>query len=524
MNKTSALWNPRIFILLLAITVAWTLPAGQVAAIEARGTLEWERSLGASLRLLDVSETGNGYSVVGLNRNNHSVYLAKLHADGTVYWEKELELIAANGKRAIPASAGTTRDGGYIVGATVDGFHYRYSDYYTAKISAEGRIEWSSEYLSGSHASFNQIYEAKDGGYLFLNTTEVYLADFSKTTVGKMEANGENRREKTIASGRFTYPYAQQILELKDGGYLVAGGKDQKFYTWSLADDFTIVDEQGHAALSTGRAAATADGGYTLAGTQQGYITLYIYSSHQEPNIVPLALTGQVRSLYETAAGGYLLGTSQGVYQTNSSGEILWQYEASGLSKAIPASDGGAVVLAEGKVSKLGSGLETLEFDSDSYSLLEGQTLDTVITAVYGKDRIVISNLGEVTFSSDDESIATIDSYGNITGHKSGLTTIRAVLDGKAGSAQVYVFKMYKSLQLDSSAYRVNIGEPIDVAVSYYEGASRSIVTGESVFSTGDPSIATVDEAGKLIGLKRGQTILTAAYNGLEAKATIEVY
>lgn len=438
MKRTNVLWNQRIFTLILTMTIVWTLPAAQAAAAEATGTLEWERALGANLKLLDVSEYGNGYSVVGLNKSTNFVYMAKLHADGTVYWEEELPLIAANGKRAVPEAAGTTKDGGYIVGATVSGIHYRYSDYYAAKLNAEGRIEWTNEYLSGSHASFNYIHQAEDGGYLYLNNTEVYLADYSKTSAGKMDADGNVQIEKTLASGRFTSPYARQILELKGGSYLVVGGKDQILYTWRLAEDFSIVDEQEYTELSTGKAAATADGGYTLAGvTQQGYVRLYENSGHQESNVVQLNLTGQVRSLYETAGGGYILGTSQGVYQTDSDGNILQVYEVSGLDKAIPTSDGNAVVLVEGRIIKLGS---------------------------------------------------------------------------------------VQSLQLDSSEYSVNIGQPIDVIVTYFEGAAPLNVTKESSFRTSDPSIAYVDEEGNLIGVKRGRTMLTVTYNGLEAKAIVDVY
>lgn len=134
------------------------------------------------------------------------------------------------------------------------------------------------------------------------------------------------------------------------------------------------------------------------------------------------------------------MGTSQGVYQTDSSGGILWGYEVSGLEKAIPTSDGEAVVLAEGKVIKL----------------------------------------------------------GNI------------------GSGQ--------SLLLDSSEYSVNIGQPIDVVATYFEGVKQLNVTERSSFRTSDPSIAYVDQEGNIIGVKRGRTVLTVTYNGFEAKATVDVY
>ncbi|MNV91313.1 Bacterial Ig-like domain (group 2) [compost metagenome] len=81
---------------------------------------------------------------------------------------------------------------------------------------------------------------------------------------------------------------------------------------------------------------------------------------------------------------------------------------------------------------------QKIAFDSNDYSVTLGQTLDTVIKAYYG-DRIVdVRN--DVTLSSDDEAVVSIDGQGNITGLQSGETTIRAVYKGLVASAKVIVF------------------------------------------------------------------------------------
>ncbi|GAA0134370.1 hypothetical protein YSY43_12100 [Paenibacillus sp. YSY-4.3] len=527
MNITYVLWSQRIFIMLLAMTLAWALPTGQAAASEVQGRLEWERDLGSGLQLVDVYDSGQGYSVVGINKNNKFVYLAKLHEDGTPYWEKELELIAANGKRAVLESAGSTQDGGFILGATVQGEHPRYSDYYAAKITPDGSIEWKIEYSSGAHASFDDIHQSKDGGYLYANNTEGWLSGFFQVSAGKLDADGGRIWGSGLGSGGARNPllHASQIVELAHGGYVVSGNRDGKYYLWRIDAAGKLISTIDLTPYPEGKAAATADGGYAFAVQWENSISLFKYNANDQFAYIRLMPSNEkVLSLYATEGDGFLYGTSQGVYKTDLQGDVQWSYGISGLREAIPTSDGGAAVIAGSKVLKLGGSIVRLEFDSNGYGVLEGQTLDTVLTAVYGSERKVVTNLDQVVFSSDDESIASVDSAGNITGHKLGLTYVRAVMDGLVAEAKVHVFKLYKALQLDSSEYSVNIGEPIDVAVTYLEGASRKNVTRDSIFSTSDPSIAFVNEEGNIVGLKRGKITLTASYNGLETTAIVDVY
>lgn len=139
MNKAHVLLNQRIFILLLAIVLGWCLPADPATASEAAGTLEWERDFGPDIGLINVFDTGNGYSVIGVDNESHLAYIAKLSTDGTIYWDKELELLTSKGIRAVLEAASTTRDGGYILGATIPGSHSRSSDFYAARLLQKDR-------------------------------------------------------------------------------------------------------------------------------------------------------------------------------------------------------------------------------------------------------------------------------------------------------------------------------------------------------------------------------------------------
>lgn len=77
---------------------------------------------------------------------------------------------------------------------------------------------------------------------------------------------------------------------------------------------------------------------------------------------------------------------------------------------------------------------------------------------------------------------------------------------------------------LDSEDYSLVVGQTLDIVVTYQIGHHINTVTSDSVFNVLDPSIVHVDEEGNISGLRKGRTTLIINYNGVEARATIDVY
>ncbi|MNJ40631.1 Bacterial Ig-like domain (group 2) [compost metagenome] len=241
---------------------------------------------------------------------------------------------------------------------------------------------------------------------------------------------------------------------------------------------------------------------------------------------------GKVISVEQSGDGGYLIGTTRGAIKTDESGNLQWlKTDVDRVIRVVQTQDGGVILLTEyGIMMKLStpSALEqirSLTFDSDSYSLSAGQTLDTVVTAVYSTgDQRNVS--GQVIYTSVDPAIVAIDSEGNITGLSHGETVITANYSGLESSATVYVYGTVPQvgLLLDSEDYSLIVGQTLDFVVTYIRGNNSFVVTSDSIFTVGDSSILSVDQDGNLLGLRKGRTTLTAAYNGLEVSAIIDVY
>lgn len=97
-----------------------------------------------------------------------------------------------------------------------------------------------------------------------------------------------------------------------------------------------------------------------------------------------------------------------------------------------------------------------------------------------------------VTFSSNNEDVATVDSKGLITGHKKGSCTITVKAadgSGKKGSIKVNILQPVTGVHMSKDTYRVGIDEGTRIhAVMEPENASN---TGMN-WTIADPSIASV--------------------------------
>ncbi|WP_164515078.1 Ig-like domain-containing protein [Paenibacillus lentus] len=531
-NKSYALLKQRVVTVLLMAVLLLMLPAGWASASEEEFALEWEQSYGENVGVLHAEQTREGYAIIGVNGSNSNVYFAKTDSLGTPYWEKNIEVRGNNGKMVSFTMAVSAPDGGYLLGGTLESFHFRYRDFYFAKIDDNGFIQWNKMFSSGAYGTFNDIHLSKEGSYLFAQSTDSLNTGSFHTAVGELSSAGDMIFRKIIGGGgpSASFYQANKIHELANGGYVIEGDIEGTVRVWMLNSQREIVWTNTYSGLTGGEVIANADGGYMIAATNENDEVVFIQNdaNNQEEQRQTLAVKGKVISL-DRAADGYLFGTTQGLYKTNINGEILWFQALSGLQRIYSESDGSVLVIAKGNLLKFGAGgnhespsLEYLKFDSPSYSLGLEQTLDTVVTAVYGNTSRNVTSL--VHFSSDDESIASIDASGNITGHRFGQTHIRAIWSGQEAVARVYVWPLSTSLYFDSDEYSVNIGEPLDIEVTYRFGSNFTQVTQFSSYSSSDPSIAYVDSEGNIIGLQRGRVTLTATYSGFEATAIVDVY
>ncbi len=162
-----------------------------------------------------------------------------------------------------------------------------------------------------------------------------------------------------------------------------------------------------------------------------------------------------------------------------------------------------------------------VSLDQSEVTIKVGATLqlNAIITPDDAKEK-------GVTWSSSDDSIATVDENGNITAKKKGTATIKVVTkDGNhEATCKVTVSTdvvKVKGISLDKTTASVGINNTITLKATVKPAdASNKGVT----WSSSDKSIATV-ENGKVKGLKEGKVTITAETKdgGYKATATITV-
>lgn len=130
---------------------------------------------------------------------------------------------------------------------------------------------------------------------------------------------------------------------------------------------------------------------------------------------------------------------------------------------------------------------------------------------------------GEIapSFSSSDETVATVDKNGLITAVATGKCKITATAySGACADCSVEVGKAPKSLTVQLKKKSLYAGETTAITASI----NNDSVCNGYTFSSSDTSVATVSDNGVITGKGRGNaTITVSTYNGKKASCNVSV-
>ena len=158
---------------------------------------------------------------------------------------------------------------------------------------------------------------------------------------------------------------------------------------------------------------------------------------------------------------------------------------------------------------------QIIAFGSESYSVIVTNELDISIDSGAGS--------GAITYSSSDDSIATISSSGVLTAISIGSVTITATkaedntyAEATAQTTVEVIPKLGQSIVFGEESYTIVIGNSQTITASGGPGI------GEISYTSSDVSIATVDGSGLVAGLNIGTVTITAvkAADSTYAEAT----
>lgn len=128
---------------------------------------------------------------------------------------------------------------------------------------------------------------------------------------------------------------------------------------------------------------------------------------------------------------------------------------------------------------------------------------------------VAVTSNGKIpTFKSSSSSIASVNTYGVVTGKKSGTCTITAKIKNAEASCKVTVEKSV--ITISESQITLENGESVQL--------SATVSTGHDLrWRSSASAIASVDEDGLVTAKKCGSAIIRATADGVSAKCRITV-
>ncbi|MBE5808555.1 MAG: hypothetical protein E7317_09485, partial [Clostridiales bacterium] len=129
------------------------------------------------------------------------------------------------------------------------------------------------------------------------------------------------------------------------------------------------------------------------------------------------------------------------------------------------------------------------------------------------------TDVASVKFAVEDESIASVDKNGVVTGLKMGKTRLKVTAyNGKYALCELTVIGKPESIAI-SFPKSISAGESVTAGVSFApEGTSASVT-----WSVSSGDAIKVSKKGVVTGLKKGKAVLCATAGKLKAEKTVEV-
>lgn len=167
-----------------------------------------------------------------------------------------------------------------------------------------------------------------------------------------------------------------------------------------------------------------------------------------------------------------------------------------------------------------------IDVTPDTNTISTAQTAQLKATATYKSGATADISATDVTWTSSDTSIATVDSAGLVTPVAQGEVTITATSTQDAsvsGSAKVTVKNADPtSMTLSPSTVSLFAGTTTTLMPSY-EPDNVNPQTVNLVWTSSNTSVATVDEDGVVTAVADGTATITATVRGTDVKAASEV-
>jgi uncharacterized protein YjdB len=151
------------------------------------------------------------------------------------------------------------------------------------------------------------------------------------------------------------------------------------------------------------------------------------------------------------------------------------------------------------------------------------QTFQAIVT---WSDGTKLNMSYDVQWTSQDNTILTIDNLGEATAHAAGSTQVIASYGGATGQATVTVTApSLSSITLDPPTATLNVGGSVNLTSTgnFSNGVSTVPYNSHLTWSSSAPTVATVDAFGVVTAIGAGTATIRASASGITGTATVTV-
>ena len=167
-------------------------------------------------------------------------------------------------------------------------------------------------------------------------------------------------------------------------------------------------------------------------------------------------------------------------------------------------------------------GVASVRVTPTSAAIKVGETVHLVAEPLDGNGNALEGRT--ITWSSDNEAVATVDNTGVVTGVSSGAATITATSEGKSGTSGIAVgAAVAASIVVAPPSITVTAGQTSQLTATVKDG-NGSVISGAPVTWTVDkPAVAIVGSTGLVAGQAAGTATITATSGSVHVDVPVTV-